>query len=300
MKNSINFYLIIFLMFFCVNNLFSAINKKNGSYNVKKSTVTIKQNQRNKDLNSSVDKKDNIEELLQKEQNSVAYLVLESKKAPAQYKVTGNIEKDQKINRKKKDNKNNNDKRIFITGAENDVVVNDKNRYSVTGLETGKTYKSVLNKKNDSKTKNKNVKKRMTYNLTGAENRFNLTYAERQKIYNINGTEEVNKSLKKLTLTKFQKDQLNNIEMEKKYKLLALDKEIASRKKSLNEELSKEYFDVYFINKLSDEIKQLVVDKETVTINTDKKIRYVLTPQQYIEYKAQQSKKKKFLLFNKH
>jgi Spy/CpxP family protein refolding chaperone len=88
--------------------------------------------------------------------------------------------------------------------------------------------------------------------------------------------------------------------MEKKYKLLALDKEIASRKKSLNEELSKEYFDVYFINKLSDEIKQLVVDKETVTINTDKKIRYVLTPQQYIEYKAQQSKKKKFLLFNKH
>ena len=57
--------------------------------------------------------------------------------------------------------------------------------------------------------------------------------------------------------------------------------------------MSKENFDIYFINKLSDEIKQLVVDKETITINADKKIRYVLSPKQYIEYKEKQNKSKK-------
>lgn len=284
MKNSIKFCLIVLLTFFCVNNLFSEVNKSS-SYNVKKSTVTSKQ-QQNKYYNN------NVESLLQKEQNSVAYLVLD-RQAPKQYKITGKIKKDERYNNKK----NSNDSNYIITGSENKIGSKDKSKYPITGLEKDKNNKFVSNAENDSKTQkenfNKMVKKGTVYNLTGAENRFNLTYTQKQKIYDINGTEEVNESSKKITFTKLQKEQLKNIEMEKKYKILVLDKEIASRRKSLDEELAKENFDVYFINKLSDEIKQLVVDKETININTDKKIRYVLSPKQYIEYKEKQKKSKK-------
>ena len=280
MKNSIKFCLIVSLTLFGVNNLFS----ESSSYDVKKSTVTSKQ-QQNKVYN-------NVENLLQKEQNSVAYLVLD-RQAPKQYKITGKIKKDERYNNKK----NSNDSNYIITGSENKTVSKDKSRYPITGLEKNKNNKFVSNDENDSKTQkeslNKTIKKGTVYNLTGAENRFNLTYTQRQKIYDINGTEEVNESLKKLTFTKLQQEQLKNIEMEKKYKILVLDKEIASRRKSLDEELAKENFDIYFINKLSDEIKQLVVDKETININTDKKIRYVLSPKQYIEYKEKQNKSKK-------
>lgn len=285
MKKSIKFYLIVSLTFFCVNNLFSEVNKNGSSYNVKKSTVTSKQ-QQNKVYNN------NVENLLQKEQNSVAYLVLD-RQAPKQYRITGKIKKDKQYNSKK----NSNDTDYFITGSENKTVSKDKSKYPITGLEKNKNNKFVLNDENVSETQkesfNKTVKKGTVYNLTGAENRFNLTYTQRQKIYDINGTEEINENLKKNTFTKLQQEQLKNIEMEKKYKILVLDKEIASRRKSLDEELAKENFDIYFINKLSDEIKQLVVDKETITINADKKIRYVLSPKQYIEYKEKQKKSKK-------
>lgn len=285
MKKSIKFYLIVSLMFFGINNLFSEVNKNGSSYNVKKSTVTSKQ-QQNKVYNN------NVENLLQKEQNSVAYLVLD-RQAPKQYKITGKIKKDERYNNKK----NSNDSNYFITGSENKTVSKDKSKYPITGLEKNKNHKIVSNDENVSETQkesfNKTVKKGTVYNLTGAENRFNLTYTQRQKIYDINGTEEINENLKKNTFTKLQQEQLKNIEMEKKYKILVLDKEIASRRKSLDEELAKENFDIYFINKLSDEIKQLVVDKETITINADKKIRYVLSPKQYIEYKEKQKKSKK-------
>ena len=214
MKNSIKFYLIVSLTFFCVNNLFSEVNKKDSSYNVKKSTVTSKQ--QNKVYNN------NVENLLQKEQNSVAYLVLD-RQAPKQYRITGKIKKDKQYNSKK----NSNDTNYFITGSENKTVSNDKNIYSITESETDKNYKSVSNDENDSKTQkesfDKTVKKGTVYNLTGAENRFNLTYTQRQKIYDINGTEEVNEDLKKISFTKLQREQLKNIEMEKKYKILILD-----------------------------------------------------------------------------
>ena len=297
MSKNIKLGIIIFFMFFCVNNLFSATN--DNLYNVKKTTASAKAKTVPADKNAV--KKSNVETLLEKDNSSVAYLVLESGE-PEQYKITGKTKKDKRYNA----DKYGSDKKYFVTGVEVDISqsLDDKNRYFITGLETDNRISSKKSAAKNSKKKNaaKSAKKGTVYTLTGSENRFNLTYSEKQKIYNISGTEEINKSSSKVFFTKFQKEQLNNIEMEKKYKILVLDKEISSRRKSLNEELSKEFFDVYFIDKLSDEIKQLVVDKETVTINSDKKIRYVLSPKQYVEYKSKQNKqkKKKFFLFNKH
>ncbi len=298
MVNNIKLCVTIFFVFFCVSGLFSATN--NSLYNVKKTTTSAKAKPKVVSNNKKIIEKRNVEALIKKDNSSVAYLVLESRE-PEQYKITGKTKKDKRYNT----DKNRSDKKYFVTGVEVDVSqsLDNKNRYFITGLETDKPSSRKVSGKNSKKKNVKtSVKKGTVYNLTGSENKFNLTYSEKQKIYNINGTEEINKSSKKVFFTKFQKEQLNNIEMEKKYKILVLDKEISSRRKSLNEELSKEFFDVYFIDKLSDEIKQLVVDKETVTINADKKIRYVLSPKQYVEYKSKQNKqkKKKFFLFNKH
>ena len=70
-------------------------------------------------------------------------------------------------------------------------------------------------------------------------------------------------------------------------------KSAENKKKLLDEELAGGFTDVFLIDELSKEIKILVVDKETVNINVDKKIRYILAPEQYLKYKEQQSKKNK-------
>ncbi|MBR4633365.1 MAG: hypothetical protein IKO48_08645, partial [Elusimicrobia bacterium] len=98
---------------------------------------------------------------------------------------------------------------------------------------------------------------------------------------------------KKLVFTKYQKAQINYLELERKSKLFALEKEMSLRKKTLDEELAKKFQDVFLINDISEEIKKLAVDIETVNINVDKKIRYVLDPEQYLQYKQLQNDKTK-------
>lgn len=111
-------------------------------------------------------------------------------------------------------------------------------------------------------------------------------------VFDITGR-EVSGYSRKLVFTKYQKEQIKYLEMEKKSKNSTLDKEIYSRKKSLYEELAKDMYDVYVVDSLSKEIKELMADKESVNINVDKKLRYVLDSEQFLKYKQLQDKKKK-------
>jgi len=120
----------------------------------------------------------------------------------------------------------------------------------------------------------------------------NLFFKEDSNVFEITGR-EVSGYSRKLVFTKYQKAQIQYLEMEKKSKLSTLDKEISSRKKSLIEELAKDMHDVFVVDALSKEIKELTIDKETVSINVDKKLRYILDSEQFLKYKEQQNKKNK-------
>ncbi|MCR4662484.1 MAG: hypothetical protein K5622_01190 [Endomicrobiaceae bacterium] len=167
---------------------------------------------------------------------------------------------------------------ISISGNENSLEKKSDDNYEVNGIFSAEKYLC-----------NKNYTQ---YNITGTENKFNLSDNELKNTYNIDGTEE-KVSSKKLFLTKSQEAQIDYLEMERKYKILALDKEIILKKKMLYEELVNDFSDVFLIEELSKDIKLLAVDKETVNINVDKKIRYVLSAEQYLKYKQQQNKKDK-------
>ncbi len=119
-----------------------------------------------------------------------------------------------------------------------------------------------------------------------------LLFREDSKVFDITGR-EVSGYSRKLVFTKYQKAQIQYLEMEKKSKISTLDKEISSRKKSLIEELAKDMHDVFVVDALSKEIKELTIDKETVSINVDKKLRYILDSEQFLKYKEQQNKKNK-------
>ena len=140
-------------------------------------------------------------------------------------------------------------------------------------------------------TLNRIKRKSVVYNVTGSEYKFRRSY-DPKKMFVIDGTEIMGFS-DKLIFTKYQKAQLDFLEMEKQCKFSVLDKEISSRKKMIDDELSKSYFDIFVIDELSKEIKILTADKEKVDINVEKKIRYVLSPEQYVKYKEKQNKKKK-------
>lgn len=129
------------------------------------------------------------------------------------------------------------------------------------------------------------------YNITGLENKFKLSDRELKHTYNINGTETTGKSAK-ISLTKYQQEQLKYLEMERKYKILVLDNEINLKKKMISEELASDFSDVFLIDELSKSIKSLAVDRETVDINVEKKIRYVLSPEQYLKYKQNKKPQK--------
>lgn len=119
-----------------------------------------------------------------------------------------------------------------------------------------------------------------------------LLFKKDSKVFDITGR-EVSGYSGKLVFTKYQKAQIEYLEMERKSKNSTLDKEIYSRRKSLIEELAKDMHDVFVVDALSREIKELVSDKETVNINVDKKLRYVLDSEQFLRYKKAQSKKSK-------
>lgn len=213
---------------------------------------------------------DRVNKVVKNDKGNVAYLGLQ-KNAPKKYKVTGNLNKDNKYN-DKMDKAN----KIFITGKE----------------QNGQNVNSANNTKlKSNKIKSKSKTKVYVYNITGTENKFNLTENEKRNIYDIDGR-EISSYSKKLVLTKYQKAQIDYLEMERKYKILAIEKELDLKKKMLDEELSKDFYDVYYVEDLSNEIKKLAVDKETVSINVAKKIRYVLDSDQYLKYKEQQKKNK--------
>jgi hypothetical protein len=167
-------------------------------------------------------------------------------------------------------------KRVFLTGYEQELEKKSDDDYEINGVFSM-----------EKKLSNKQLKQ---YNITGVESKFDLSDRDLKNIYDIDGTESFKYS-KKLFFTKYQKAQIDYLEMERKYKTLVLDKEISLKKQLLDEELTNEFADVFFIDELSKDIKSLAVDKETVNINVDKKIRYVLTPDQYLKYKQKQNKK---------
>jgi len=113
-----------------------------------------------------------------------------------------------------------------------------------------------------------------------------------KNVYNIDGRELYSYS-KRLALTKYQQAQVDYLEIERKSKILALDKEISYRRKLLDEELANDMYDAFTVDEISKEIKELVIDKETVNLNVDKKLRYVLDSDQYLKYKQKQKNKNK-------
>lgn len=173
------------------------------------------------------------------------------------------------------------DKIVAYLGLEKNVSKN------VLKKETKRVFLTGYEQELEKKLSNKQLKQ---YNITGVESKFDLSDRDLKNIYDIDGTESFKYS-KKLFFTKYQKAQIDYLEMERKYKTLVLDKEISLKKQLLDEELTNEFADVFFIDELSKDIKSLAVDKETVNINVDKKIRYVLTPDQYLKYKQKQNKK---------
>lgn len=189
-----------------------------------------------------------------KEDNNIAYLGLQ-KQVSRLYKVTGNFKKDNKYNKK------------------------------------NVAFESYVLYKQDDNKEQVNISTD-TYNILGTENGFDVLAMDPDTIYNIDGT-EISYYHKRLTFTDYQKAQIKYLEMERQSKILALDREINSKKKLLDEELSGGFTDVFLIDELSKEIKSLAVDKETVNINVDKKIRYILAPEQYLKYKEKQNKKNK-------
>lgn len=131
----------------------------------------------------------------------------------------------------------------------------------------------------------------VVYDVTGLEARFN-TENKDKNTFEVDGR-EIYKYSKKLSLTKYQKAQIDYLEMERKSKILVINKELNYRKKLLDEELANELQDAFIIEEISREIKMLAADRETVNINVDKKIRYVLDSEQYLIYKRNKNKKNK-------
>ncbi|MBR3655299.1 MAG: hypothetical protein IKN62_07730 [Elusimicrobia bacterium] len=131
----------------------------------------------------------------------------------------------------------------------------------------------------------------VVYDITGMENKFSMMQKDKNT-FDIDGR-EIYKYSKKLSLTKYQKAQVDYLEMERKSKISSINKEISYRRKLLDEELAKEMQDVFIVEDISREIKILAADRETVNINVDKKIRYVLDSEQYLIYKRNIEKKNK-------
>lgn len=214
---------------------------------------------------------DRINKIVKNEKEGVAYLGLQ-KEAPKQYRITGNFKKDNKYNKKKYSFD-----KIFISGQEQTFESTKDNNLD----------KGIFFIENDL-----NKIKTVVYNITGSEKKFDLSDSEKRKVYNIDDR-EISTFSKKLILTKYQKAQIDYLEMEKKYKIFAIEKEISLRKKMLNEELSKDDHDIFLVEKLSGEIKLLAIDRKAVYVDVDKKIRCVLDFGQYLKYKEKQKKKKK-------
>lgn len=170
----------------------------------------------------------------------------------------------------------------FISGDEKSGI--SKNEYTITGEEGPESDASVPK---DGKRLNNGLS---VYEVTGEENKFNLTYLDLRKVYNIDGSEDVQNAEKKLKLNDIQKSKLEYLEMEEKYKVGAIEKDLQIKKKMLEDELSKDNFDAYVIDNLSNDIKQLASDIEKIRIDAKKKTRRILLPEQYSQYELQKNK----------
>lgn len=130
------------------------------------------------------------------------------------------------------------------------------------------------------------------YDITGDERDF--APPSSNKVYNITGNErnEIVKT-KKNGLSDFQKAKLEYFEMEENGKISALEKDLQTRKKMRDDEIAKPDCDVYAIDNLTEEIKMLTADIESVLIETKKKIRSIMFSDQYKKYEAKKNKKLK-------
>lgn len=197
-----------------------------------------------------------------------------------------------KVNSVKQSPKKQETNSVSYLGSEKDM----SNRYRVTGdFKKDKKYnekvaKYVRQKRDRFERMKRAQENSVVYEVTGLEARFNAEYKNKNTF---EPEDREIKNSKKLSLTKYQKAQIEYLEMERKSKILVINKELNYRKKLLDEELANELQDAFIIEEISREIKILAADKETVNINVDKKIRYVLDREQYLIYKRNQNKKNK-------
>lgn len=94
-------------------------------------------------------------------------------------------------------------------------------------------------------------------------------------------------------LSKNQKAKLEYLEMEEESKIIALENELAVRRRLLDEELSKQDFSEYSATNLLNDIKYLNNDLEQIKFDKKRKERYLLTQEQYIQYQQDLEKKQK-------
>ncbi|WP_372518875.1 hypothetical protein [Candidatus Ruminimicrobiellum ovillum] len=158
-----------------------------------------------------------------------------------------------------------------------DVKTTDKNKKNVKDTDVNVS---------DSE-KKEETPKSVVYYITGGENK--LINSKYKSIFDVDGRELYNYS-KSLAFTKYQQAQVDYLELERRSKIFALDREISIRRKMLDEELANDMYDVFVVEEIARELKNLVVDKETVNLNIDKKLRYVLDSEQYLKYKRKKKR----------
>ncbi|MFA7073631.1 MAG: hypothetical protein WC234_00415 [Endomicrobiaceae bacterium] len=126
------------------------------------------------------------------------------------------------------------------------------------------------------------------YKITGI---LNSNFSHSGKTYFITGR---NLGFKKTGyLTKTQKAKLEYLEMEEESKIIALENELAVRRRLLDEEFAKQNFSEYSVTNLLNKKKNLNNDLEQIKFDKKRKTRYLLTQEQYIQYQHNLEKKQK-------
>lgn len=202
------------------------------------------------------------------------------------------------------------------------------NVYGINGIfkhEGDKTYLVTGNLLYGKKTEKPAKETGTTYNISGI---FDNTHDKSAKVYNITGISQKNATVSafdspayKITgildsdinpsgktyfitgrnlglrktgyLTKNQKAKLEYLEMEEESKIIALENELAVRRRLLDEEFAKQDFSEYSVTNLLNDIKYLNNDLEQIKFDKKRKERYLLTQEQYIQYQNDSEKKQK-------
>ncbi len=93
--------------------------------------------------------------------------------------------------------------------------------------------------------------------------------------------QDFEKISKELNITEEQKQKINELMQADLTKKKELRQQIKEKSDAIDEELMKEKFDIYVVNKLSEEIQQLNAEIAKINIESKLNVRNILTFEQY-------------------